>query len=806
MRLFISYKREYQEFAEKLYQKLDSWGYDTWIDVREMSAGDPSWYYKIDAALNNSDALIGVATREIQSEETGRMVTAEWELVHIERKRPLILIKLQRDAKLPYPFNTCQYIDDFTIDESAGFQKLRTALLKLQEGSDNSGIGITPPELDTTGAAPQNDIRTAMLNKVYQTWIAGVYEQAAQHNEFQIGLAPPALTHSKRYASTVIPPDDSLEVIFRHMGRQMLILGAPGAGKTFLMLKLASELIEQARRKPNHKIPVILNLSSWADWWREHPRTQQRSLDYWLVDSLRIKYRVPRKTAKDWLDNNDLTLLFDGLDEVKADYRDACVEAINDFRANYHEKSLEMVVCSRSAEYAQLQRELDLTAAIELQPLTPEQIDGFLAHEDLCAVRAVVAADPVLQEMVRTPFLLNSIAYTYSGMLEAEMRGCATLPARYEHLFHQYTEKRLKAQPGQSAYTVKATRDYLAWLAQRMVDDGVTDFYIETMQPDWLATPRERRLYHAVLQISTCLPLATVYGIALALDHNQTLGLARGLAVGASAFVAAWVIFWLLLTRSFRPINGAMVGVCVSVVALLAWGPLAGLTIGPALGLLWAVLGGRVIREPGSASRIETVDALRWSWRNSLLGLLAGVIMGAIIGGVFMLVELPREVGSERLSAETALSGGLAWGVAFGMVFGLRLGLVGSRIVDVKSYPNQGIHVSARNAITVGLTTGPLFGLIVGIIWWLRRGVEMGVLYGFTALWVIGLGAALIYGGFPVVQHLLLRTLLNRSGKTPRKLAQFLDFCAERLLLRKVGGGYIFIHRFLQEYFAGRRL
>jgi len=31
-----------------------------------------------------------------------------------------------------------------------------------------------------------------------------------------------------------------------------------------------------------------------------------------------------------------------------------------------------------------------------------------------------------------------------------------------------------------------------------------------------------------------------------------------------------------------------------------------------------------------------------------------------------------------------------------------------------------------------------------------------------------------------------------------------LDYAAERILLRKVGGGYIFTHRMLMEYFAAR--
>jgi hypothetical protein len=36
----------------------------------------------------------------------------------------------------------------------------------------------------------------------------------------------------------------------------------------------------------------------------------------------------------------------------------------------------------------------------------------------------------------------------------------------------------------------------------------------------------------------------------------------------------------------------------------------------------------------------------------------------------------------------------------------------------------------------------------------------------------------------------------------PWNYPRFLDYAAERILLRKVGGGYIFVHRLLLEYFA----
>jgi len=47
-----------------------------------------------------------------------------------------------------------------------------------------------------------------------------------------------------------------------------------------------------------------------------------------------------------------------------------------------------------------------------------------------------------------------------------------------------------------------------------------------------------------------------------------------------------------------------------------------------------------------------------------------------------------------------------------------------------------------------------------------------------------------------------VRFLLWRAGAVPWHYVQFLDYAAERILLRKVGGGYIFIHRLLLDYFA----
>ena len=80
----------------------------------------------------------------------------------------------------------------------------------------------------------------------------------------------------------------------------------------------------------------------------------------------------------------------------------------------------------------------------------------------------------------------------------------------------------------------------------------------------------------------------------------------------------------------------------------------------------------------------------------------------------------------------------------------------------------------------------------------------MGLVGGSVVGLFLGLLSALGTGGDTFLKHLTLRLWLVRSGLAPWNYAKFLDHAAERILLRKVGGGYTFYHRMLLEYFAAR--
>jgi len=58
----------------------------------------------------------------------------------------------------------------------------------------------------------------------------------------------------------------------------------------------------------------------------------------------------------------------------------------------------------------------------------------------------------------------------------------------------------------------------------------------------------------------------------------------------------------------------------------------------------------------------------------------------------------------------------------------------------------------------------------------------------------------LIFGSLACIQHYVLRIILWRNGFAPLNYVRFLNCAVGRIFLRKVGGGYIFVHRLLLRW------
>jgi hypothetical protein len=66
---------------------------------------------------------------------------------------------------------------------------------------------------------------------------------------------------------------------------------------------------------------------------------------------------------------------------------------------------------------------------------------------------------------------------------------------------------------------------------------------------------------------------------------------------------------------------------------------------------------------------------------------------------------------------------------------------------------------------------------------------------------IFGLIFALVFGlfggGLFALRRFILRLVIWIKQSSPLNYVRFLDYAAGRLFLRKVGGGYIFVHRML---------
>ena len=152
----------------------------------------------------------------------------------------------------------------------------------------------------------------------------------------------------------------------------------------------------------------------------------------------------------------------------------------------------------------------------------------------------------------------------------------------------------------------------------------------------------------------------------------------------------------------------------------------------------------------------------------ALSGVLSGVLVGLV--GLFQLLERGLSVGE----------------------------------IEIRDIPNQGIHRSAWNALVGGLVVGLVGGVVGGVVGGLIGGGAGGLFIGLFLGMISGMTVGLNAGGKACLKHIALRLLLVRSGSIPWKYVKFLNYAVKLMLLRKVGGGYTFIHRILLEYFAAR--
>ena len=598
--------------------------------------------------------------------------------------------------------------------------------------------------------------RAVMLGRVRSVWLAGVLEGSLHGGEIiDLGFAyrPAALGNSGlpswQQASEydyLLPLGTKIDDVFAAAERVLLVLGEPGAGKTTMLLQLVTHLLAAAETDETCPIPAVFALSAYRD---------DRPLDEWLVDQLANNYELPRRLAAQWIDSGRFVPLLDGLDEVDPALRPTCAEAINAFRRQH--PGVWLLVTARSRDYQALATRLHMDKAIVLQPLTPEQIDTYLSRRGprLAGLRESLAADQTLRELAQTPLMLSIMTLAYRRMPDpvssgdgGEMGGRLLTSTQ---LFDVYAERMARYRSKDMRFAPSDTIAWLTWLAKQLTREGKPTFFLEDMQPSWLATgdrprlARSMRLLAFLMLVAAALPatfLAMVFG-----------------RWGASLAVL-------------------LVGLVAAAVPVLT--------------------GRFLLRARLPFGRIETVESLNWSWPYGALGLgvgaLGGLALGALVGWLDRWSATPW--------AALLAAGGGALGAAEA---GLRPGELRLRMS-----PGQGVAQSLRSGITVMTRVMMLAGVLLGLAVSAAMLIAGRTIIVAAAPWMVwlltylGLGFALAFGLLAYLQHARLRRVLHDRGHIAEEYPAFLNQTAERNLLRKVGGGYTFVHALLLQYFSGR--
>jgi GTPase SAR1 family protein len=629
----------------------------------------------------------------------------------------------------------------------------------------------------------ESRINSSLHNRVY---VVLDMEQNPSHVEnpweadVKIGSRPKIRLQNTEITTVFDQPD---------IAGRLVILGQPGAGKTTMLLKLAEELIKRANENPTCPIPVLFSLSAW--------KKDNQGIKDWLVKELKDKYGVRKDIGKQWIDNQEIIPLLDGLDELAVERQELCVRKINDF---LHPETWRnpLVICSRIKEYQNYTTLLELNNSLELYPFTSQKVYQYLQSTENLQLWDSISHDDNLRELAKTPFLLNVIVLSAQEISQESWQRSQSYNDRLNYLFEAYIHRMFKRRYNAKRPKSENTLLWLGWLAYQLNKENKTEFLIENIQPNSLLSANSKRMYF------------------LGVDF----------LIIVVSFLVPVFFSWISISLW----TGNLLG------SLWAGSLLGSLCAGSALSYLQVVAASKMIASFSTreididTKRITTFESINWSlkqatqriFRGLAHGLYYQIILSLFFGLVAIFIILIFGIiiaildiaegsnfihrGFTELNLLSIFFSGILYGIITGVLnfapIGLISGLRGPEI-ERKVYPNQGIKKSAVNALIIILGVLLIFELFFGLI-----GIFLGQLHGSL---ILGLFLGVIFGiplmlvpGIACIQHFTLRLILFYKGYIPWDYSYFLDYATNRMFLQQVGGSYRFIHDLLQKHFANK--
>lgn len=759
---FISHRGEDAAWAEWIADVLIDDGFSVFLDTRDIRAGQ-SFPQRIASASDEKYARHLLCVFSPAYFEEPNFALDELKGRYAARSSfdasPIVPVVV-RPCEIPALYRQIVRISITGLEEARAREKLLAGVrpLRVPGGAPNEepSRGSKYPGIAITAKVHDDHERSRVLGFVEHHWLREHLPDAAS---MRLPLRPRLIETTRNLAlmsdDTMrspgrgvreLPPDTSVESLYAQGCRSLLVLGAAGSGKTTALLRAARVATESALEDPAAPVPVILGLSKW--------NADATTLESWLIDQLRVTYKLPQRDATSWVESDRCALFLDGLDEMAEAQRSRFVDALNDFVDRHH---VRILVTARSGDYASLGDKLRFERCVEIQPIPDEQVDACLAAAgpELSNLRRVVAATPDFRRLASTPFMLGVIIRTYAGRTEDEIRADAADPSVLrDRILEAYLRDGFERKGRQLEGHRESDQRRLGYLAASMLEHGEPVFHAEVLQPNWV--PQRMRSGYVFVERVV---LAAVDFIALALPVGVFFGWMH--RYGVDGF-----------------------GACV----------------GGFLGVLIGAFAGH--------GPIRTWTVVRWSFRQALQSLWIGlVVSGAFAILVFAAIHSFQPSVAGNATLVILIYSMLAWPLARGLA---------TRPTSRPVRLGRGLRTTARNAVLVG-TAATAFILVpcayfTGLvnerylIWGRFRLEPMIDALDDVALFAIGFGlfASNLAGFRTLVRHATIRAWLSVLGLLPWRDEAFLERGCRAMALERLGGGVRFVHRELQEFIARR--
>ncbi|MFF4535139.1 NACHT domain-containing protein [Streptomyces aureus] len=621
--------------------------------------------------------------------------------------------------------------------------------------------------------------RRGLLDTTERLWVRDALEESlASAVRLEVGLGEQLGVVKDPFGAAALALVDGAELpagtrlrelTADEIGARLLVLGSPGAGKTTHLLELAADQVNAARRDPRVPVPLVLLMSTWVDG--------PGGLAGWVAAEARQRYLIGTAHTLAWLASGSIMLLLDGLDEVDESLRDRCLEVIEEFCTDPAYRDTGLALTSRTQEFDELRQRLSVSRAVRVLPLDGDQISRTLANggPELTALRQAVAEVPAVRDLLTTPLMLDIAVLAFARLEPGTHLPTGdyrqTLFGLYVHQM-LYRVRALRSSADGSAVTASLEPadiyHHLVWLARLMSRQGQTIFYPDLMTPAWLP---DRRSPWSVSKRRG--PLGWI-ARKVGWDHTST-----GLVGGRLAAVAG--------ALSAAPLGALVHGTRGAVTAALGGSLLLGCGVALTFGVLFVFRSSAVEKFARPVVGHDTYNlyaATSWTWSgtSALRGLVTWAIFGAVVsGGLFL----------------AGASAGAALAVA--AVLGCGGVLAGGSTPDHEKPPTVrgGALAASLQRLNRLLLALVVLVLVATIATLLLGGPWKALLAAFptTVAFMVTAGP-----GRAWLRHRAAYFGAEASGLFPADLTRLLGAAEDRVLLRRVGGGYMFLHRDLQEY------